>query len=157
MQSNEYKIVATSQYRLKMLHIHQDILVWLQSGEKQLISPIDDKAFFCKAGELLLIAKGTVWEVINNPATANKYLATVVMFSETHIQQIAENLPEPNSLIHSAQIYSIDGELEDAMNRLSPQRFLTPMGDKIRAHRTTELLLLLAERGMQFESYSQLN
>lgn len=89
MQNTAYKIIATSQYRLKMLNIHQDILVWVQSGEKQLISPLDKITLSCSAGELLLIAKGTVWEVINNPATANQYVANVIMFSETDIQKMA--------------------------------------------------------------------
>lgn len=156
VKDDPMNIIATTQYRLKTLTLRQDTLVLILSGEKQVISP--EATLRCLPAQALLLAKGTQWDVINDPARCVRYEAICVPFDGDVLVR-ASRATQTSSLkrVHSAEAFYADDELQEAIGRLDPDRFRRRISTVVREHRALELLLLLAERGFYFEPYEDLS
>lgn len=150
------KIIATSQYRLKTLTLRNDTLVLLLSGEKRIFSP--QTSLHCQPAQALLLAKGTQWEVVNDPARYGRYEARCIPFDHDILERASHAVRSPSlKRVQSAEVLPADDEIRDAIGRLDPERFNGRLSTTIHAHRSIELLLLLAERGFYFESCNELS
>jgi AraC-like DNA-binding protein len=145
------KILATSPYRLKTLAVRQSLLVLVRSGEKRLVSP--RLTLRCRPAQALLLAQGTQWEVVNDPAGSPRYEALCIAFDDEVLARAAQTLElQQLKQVQSAELLAAgDGELQEAIDRLDTERFGARVSPRLQAHRALELLLLLAERGWYFE------
>lgn len=150
------KIIASTQYRLKTLTVHQDLLILVQSGEKRVISP--KATVHCVPGQILLLPRGSQWEVVNDPAGRARYEALCVAFDHDVLTRAAQWLTSPSlKRVQSAEVLAVDAELGEAIARVDPDRFGVQASPVLQSHRLVELLLLLAERGgIYFEPYDEL-
>ncbi|MEY4414438.1 MAG: hypothetical protein RIQ53_1731 [Pseudomonadota bacterium] len=148
-------IIATAQYRLKTLTLHQPALVQVVSGEKRVIAA--RQTVRGRPRQALLLAGGTQWDVVNDPARQARYAARCVGFDDEVLAQAAPLLrgvaAEP---VRSARVLAVDEALAEAIDRLDPQCQRTPPSPLLQRHRQLELLLLLAERGWMFEPPGEL-
>ncbi|GLQ96982.1 helix-turn-helix transcriptional regulator [Dyella mobilis] len=144
------RIVAAQRYRISTLTVRDDLFIAVLRGRK--ILQTTDSALNAGHPQGMLIARGTQWDVINDPEEHHHYEALALSFSGTLIQEFsASSMADTAATVKTAQTLPVDEELLEAMQRTLP----ASSGQKISApllhHRITEVLLLLGERGWRFE------
>lgn len=135
-------------HRLATVTVRDDLLVWVRSGVKTLID--QHGGLDCKAGEAVLIARGSQWDVINDPAPAGRYEARVLQFggaaiSDFHARHAADF---GTAALHGCAPLGVDAELARSLDGAFDT--LRSASARLRHHRVLEVLLLLAERGHLF-------
>lgn len=107
-----------------MVTVHDDALIWVRKGVKTLVSHSSEQKI--RSGEAVVMAKGSQWDVINDPAPHGRYEAFVLQFGEGAIQAFydayhASYLVKPIEAIFTL---SATPEFEQALIRV-PCRFRT--------------------------------
>ena len=136
-------IIAQHSYRLHTLTTRNDALVLVLRGCKQLISAT--QSLSVPAGQAVMMAGDTTWDVVNDPAGHSRYEALALAFEPEWMAQIAaQDWPRPPLPVHSARPLEADATLIESARRSlgSPDTSAA-----LQRHRLQEVLLLLAERG----------
>lgn len=148
------RIVASHQYRIRTLTLRDNALILVRSGRKQLIAA--DRTLPCQPGQAVLIASGTQWDVINDPAGSHQYEALAVAFPGEMVHAFEASVPPPlPRAVESAQVLEVDAQLNEAVLRLAPPPGAHALSPALFKHRAEEILLLLAERGFHFRGASE--
>lgn len=145
------RVFAAQRYRLSTLTVREHLLVVVLKGTKGL--HILDKVLTARQGQGVMIARGTQWDVVNDPGGCAHYEALVLSFPNelTHtLSQIQTQVPRRT--VKRANVLAIDDDLLEALQRTvaSPQgKCLSPA---MLRHRVVEVLLHLGERGYRFNT-----
>lgn len=71
-------------HRVATVTVRDDVLIWVRKGVKTLIRAGEENEI--RTGEAVVLARGTQWDVINDPAQHGRYEAFVLQFGEGAIQ-----------------------------------------------------------------------
>lgn len=138
-------MVAHQSYRLHTLTVRNDSLVVVLRGTKQLVS--STQTLSITAGQSVMIAAGTTWDVINDPSGHSRYEALLLSFEPEWVQTtLAQDWPRSTQAVHQARVCATDAVMIDAVERTLNKGVSTPL----LRHRMQEVLLLLAERGWTY-------
>ena len=143
------RVVATQVYTLKTLTIRDDAFIAVLGGRKTLHAPHARLSADVQQG--VMLARGTQWDVTNDPAGRREYAALAIAFPaelirECHALEAAAGLPE----VDAAQVLAVDEELLAAVQRTLPPVAARPLAGALLRHRVLEVLILLAQRGHRF-------
>lgn len=139
------RILALRQYRLQTLTLHADSLVLVVRGTKELTSAA--RTFTVQAGQAVMLAADSAWDVVNQPDGSGRYEAWALAFDPDDTLSVAKLVePRPRHALHQAQVLPITDTLLEVA-----QRTLTPaLSAALRRHRLSEVLLYLAENDWMF-------
>lgn len=139
------RVVAHQQYRLHTLTVHIDALVVVLRGVKQLVSPT--QTLTIPAGQAVMIAAHTTWDVINDPHGQPRYEALALGFEPGWMPPIhSHTWPQPLHTVSHARVLHTDERLLSTTQRTLDTALSAP----VLKHRMQEVLLLLAEGGWVF-------
>lgn len=142
-------IITRQFHQIRELLIRDDTIGYVQRGQKTLFHP-DQRDIFGQ-DDLCLIARGTSWQVSNDPLGYAHYQAVFVGLQPELISRFYHYYPDylqqqPMPLSHKLRF---DTDLRQSF--LALPDLLTPQISSARQElRLLELLLLLAERGVCF-------
>ncbi|GAA6141599.1 helix-turn-helix transcriptional regulator [Hydrogenophaga sp. 5NK40-0174] len=152
------RIVATRKHRVSTVCIHQDSLIVVRRGRKTLLRT--EGALEAVPGEALAVARGTVWDVINDPATHGSYEADVLVFGEDLIAS-GESLPldatEGSTPLSGGSRIKVDGTFGESIDRVVGQLRHRTVSDQVLAHWLQEVLIHLREGGIRFTPVADLS
>jgi AraC-like DNA-binding protein len=148
------RIYAAQRYRLSTLTVPCDLIVAVTTGRKELHTT--SRSITTGSGQAVLIARGTQWDVVNDPHGHQQYEALVLGFDDVLMREFSERaLTHATPNIASAQVIALDEALMEALQRTLPgQR--TPSA-AVMHHRSLEVLLLLQEKGHCFAPPQELS
>ncbi|MDR7376732.1 AraC-like DNA-binding protein [Rhodoferax ferrireducens] len=152
------QIHARVAHRVATLTLHADLLVWVQSGSKTVHHARG--SYRCNAGQLLMLAKDSVWDVVNDPAPQSRYLACVLQIDPEMAADFHQRYPAlaGNARPVLAQVLAVDGPLGPSLQAAADALTgSSPLSPTLQRHRVTEVLLMLAERGWVFPPNHQLS
>lgn len=138
-------IIARHSYRLHTLTTRSDALVLVLRGCKQLISAT--QSLTVAAGQAVMMAGDTTWDVVNDPAGHSRYEALALAFEAEWMAPVAaQDWPRAPHPVHSARALEADAVLLESARRCG-QDGSAGTSAALQRHRLQEVLLLLAERG----------
>lgn len=134
--------------------MREDLAGWVVSGEKRLISAGGERVY--RTGHAFLIARGTQWDVVNDPAGQGRYMAQVLALTEDIVKGFIDQHPQflSTPALQSCSTTPADVRLVDVFRRVEAAAGLS---QAILRHRVNEVLLVLAERGLVFAPANALN
>lgn len=139
------RVVAHHSYRLRTLTVHNDALVVVLRGTKQLMSPT--QTLTIPAGQAVMMAAGTTWDVVNDPNGHSRYEALLLTFEPEWVQATSGlDWHQPRHTIGHARVLHTDELLREAVQRTLGQA----VSARLLQHRIQEVLLWLAERGWTY-------
>lgn len=146
------QVFAAQRYRLSTLTVRDDLLVIVLKGCKGLHT--SQSVLTASQSEGVMIARGTQWDVVNDPRGSSQYEALVLSFSDVLIRQFNELYPvEHTACVSDAKVLIVDDALRDAMQRmLPPDSVRCTLPATLLTHRAMEVLLLLSLQGLRFAS-----
>lgn len=151
------RIVTWAQHRISTLTLREDSLILVRQGRKSLIGA--SGTLVVERGQALVVARGTQWDVINDPAGQPCYEALALGFGDALVREqwqrlAAEAAATPG--MDGAQVLALDPEVSEAAQRAA--RFLQArsVSDAVQRHRLAEVLMLLADRGLHFKPVDEL-
>lgn len=151
------RVVAVQKYRLKTLTVRDDLLVLVRQGAKVLYTP--DSELVAKQGQCVLMAKGTQWDVVNDPM-GHACCETLVLPISAHVVQQFNALHTVThaTVVTQARVFNFDDILLDAVNRvLAPSDETAEISQAVLMHRVMEVLLLLSLKGIRLASDTELS
>nr|WP_263770557.1 hypothetical protein [Propionivibrio soli] len=149
------RVVAGERYRLRTLTVRDHLFSMVLTGNKGLYSA--GRKIAVTPGTGVLLACGTQWDVVNDPARHGHYEAVVLAFDDEAVRELGSCPPDEKSIVVTgAHVLPVDAELSEAMQRtLPPKQTLRPSARLLR-HRVLEVLLQLAERGYRFAPMAEM-
>lgn len=142
------QVVSRVEHRVRTLTVRDVLIGRVRAGRKTLVGASEQHAFV--AGELFIVARGTQWDVINDPRPEGCYVAQILVPSQDVVRQY--HTLHDTAAPHAARVRDcarahVDAELGDAFDRAlaALQGSASPA---LCRHRLFEVLLLLAERGV---------
>lgn len=140
-------ISARVRHRVATLTVREDVLIAVRRGSKTLLGSAASSVI--AAGECVVMARGSQWDVINDPAGDGRYEALVLQFGDRAITRFHAMYAGEFSLpaVESCCVLSADAELDEAVDRAADAIASAHVSPLLRQHRSLETLLLLAERG----------
>lgn len=133
------------------------MLVWVRKGRKCLYSAHVEAEF--DAGDVMVLAEGSKWDVINDIAPHGIYEAMVLQFGSEAIRAFSEHYQSYFSvkrLQHWAKL-RMDAQLEQSVRRAADGLAEAVISPRMKLHRMLEVMLLLAERGCLIPPEKELN
>lgn len=149
------RISSSARHHVRTLSIRQDLLVVVRRGRKALIAPAG--TLDVAKGEVALLARGTQWDVLNDPAEESRYEALALAFDDEPLRAVAASLPAGQGELSAAAVLAPDAELNEVIERAAAGLESPTLSPLLRRHRVIELLLLLGERGIRFKPVEQLS
>lgn len=149
------QVVATQAYTIKTLAVRDDAFVLVTQGMKRLQAP--GAALQVAAGEGVMMARGTRWDVTNDPRGSDSYRAVAIPFTPALIGEFAAlGATAAVPVLRDAVRVSAHGDLREAVLRtLATAPGQEPIGARLLQHRLMEVLLLLAQAGWQYAGASE--
>ncbi|PUE11092.1 hypothetical protein B9Z51_01850 [Limnohabitans sp. T6-5] len=145
--SSGARIFAARRYRLSTLTVPNDLFVAVITGSKELHTPTH--RITARQGQAVLIARGTQWDVVNDPHGQPQYEALVLAFDDALVHEFHERAQaHSTSIVTSAQVIALDDALIETLQRTLPGKHTPSMA--VMRHRSQETLLLLEEKGHRF-------
>lgn len=150
------QVVSRVEHRVRTLTVRDVMIGRVRAGRKTLVGARAEHAY--TAGEIFIVARGTQWDVINDPRPDGCYVAQILVPSQAVVQQYhAQYHAQYDALLDAAspRVTRVrdcararaDGELGAAFDRALAALQGTASPALCR-HRLFEVLLLLAERGI---------
>jgi AraC-like DNA-binding protein len=145
------QISVRAWHRVATLAVHSDLLIWVQSGSKTLHHA--HGSYRCGPGQLLVLARGGVWDVVNDPAPHTRYQACALQIAPEMVADFNQRYPAlaGGARTALASLLTVDHTLGQSLQAAADA--LAGLGQlpaSVRRHRATEVLLMLAERGWAF-------
>lgn len=147
------RVFAAQRYRLSTLTVPSDLLVAVIAGSKGLHTP--GQTITAQQGQSLMIARGTQWDVVNDPNGQRQYEAWVLAFDDELVREFRGHIDPSVRSVTSAQIITLDSALREALQRTLPNTH-SPSPALLR-HRNLEVMLMLAEKGWCFAPTQELS
>ncbi|AKJ27028.1 helix-turn-helix transcriptional regulator [Caldimonas brevitalea] len=143
-------VASRVHHRVATVAIREHMLGWVQAGSKTLLGPTGEHRYV--AGEVFLVAQGTQWDVINDPAPQGRYVAQILLFGPALVQAFHARHPalQTTPQVRGRAALPADGELCGAIQRSVESLQSPTTSSALQEHRLIEVLLLLAERGFSF-------
>lgn len=143
------RVVAAERYRLRTVTVRDDALILVVRGVKGLHTA--STTLSAGREQAVMIARGTQWDVVNDPQGQGQYEALVLAFDDAMVREFSRLHPlDDATAVESAQVVPIDVELQEAMLRTLPPTRVKRLSRQLLHHRSMEVLLHLAERGYRF-------
>ncbi|MCW7536676.1 helix-turn-helix transcriptional regulator [Aquabacterium sp. A7-Y] len=138
-------------HRVATVAVREHLIGWVRSGGKTLLGP--DGRTCVRRDELFLVAAGTQWDVINDPAPEGRYVAQLLLLSKPLVQRFHTRhaVAQATPRLRGAQGLRADAELAGAIERAAATLAAPDALAELQEHRLIEVLLLLAQRGWTFE------
>ncbi|MCX7277735.1 MAG: helix-turn-helix transcriptional regulator [Burkholderiales bacterium] len=145
------QISARARHRVATLTVHADLLIWVQAGSKTVHHARGSHR--CGPGQLLMLAQGSVWDVVNDPTPHASYQACALQIAPEMVADFSQRYPAlaGNARTALASLLTVDDSLGQSLQAAADA--LAGRGQfpaSVRRHRATEVLLMLAERGWAF-------
>ena len=135
------RMIALQRYRLQTMTVHQNILLFVRSGQKTLENAAT--RIIAGPGTGILVAQGTTWNVTNDPAGDHHYEALCLSLGGAS-HSTAPARPAGVPLIRTARTFAVDALLQETVERT----FLADLPDFLLSHRIQEVILILGARGL---------
>ena len=149
------RITSAVGYKVRTVAVREDMLVWVQSGSKTLLGPQAPAP--CTAGTGLLLPRGSQWDLSHAPAAHGLYVAQVLSFTRELVREAATLYPLASAqLVRGAAVMPVETELADTFTRAARALTEADSSRALQRHRLLEVLLLLAERGLRFDTGNEL-
>ncbi|MBT0570019.1 helix-turn-helix transcriptional regulator [Curvibacter sp. CHRR-16] len=153
---NQFVGAAFLHIRSSVLHsvrtamVRDDQVGWVVSGRKRLRAPSGEVQF--TAGQALLLARATQWDIVNEPAADANYEARVIGFAPHTIERFYDRFGQFTAAppVQACASSEADADFLTVCSRAMAALLEPDMSDAMREHRVLEVLLLLAERGLVF-------
>ena len=140
------RVFAAQRYRLSTLKVASHLLVAVVAGRKTLHAC--GRTVRALQGHGVMIARGTQWDVVNDPCGRRQYEAWALAFDDAMVCALPKSVTQPTRVASPAQVLALDDQVLEAIRRTLPGERQT--SKTLLAHRSTEVLLMLAERGWSF-------
>lgn len=143
-------VLTRAAHRVAQLTMHDNLLGWVQAGRKTLIGSHVHQEY--GVGQAFILARGTRWDVVNQPAPGAHYRALVLQFDGALIAQFESRFGAQFADARVAACARLDltPELQASIQRAVDSLAAPERSDALRQHRLLEVLLLLAEAGILF-------
>lgn len=141
---------------VRTVTLRDDVVGWVQSGRKRLCTPGGETRF--AAGQIFIMARGTQWDVINEPVAGGCYEARLMGFAPQTVERFHDRFGQ----------FAATPTVQGCASAHAEEVFLAAFGhataalgepdvsEAVREHRALEVLLLLAERGIVFARINEL-
>ncbi len=144
------RIFTTVSHRIRTVLARDDLVGWVISGRKTLISPRCDQHFL--PGKVFLIPRNTQWDVVNEASPGKHYEARVISFGPALLERFHQRFGQFSA---RPQLQSCAGTSADPAFASAFEHASIALNDRngssaIQEHRALEVLLVLAERGLVF-------
>lgn len=139
-------------HTIRTLAVRDDLVGWVVSGAKRLSAPQGEHRF--ATDQVFLMPRGTHWDVVNEAIAGKGYEARLISFSPELIETFFDRYRQFSAL---RAIQGSGGTSADQPFVATFQHACSALRDghasaAVREHRSLEVLLLLAERGLVFSS-----
>ena len=130
--------------------MREHLFGWVQSGRKTLIGPHVHQHY--EAGQAFILAHGTQWDVVNEPAPGGLYRALILQFSAPLIERFHSLYGAQFAAARPAGCARLDltPAMRAAVQRAADGLLEADCSAALRTHRLLEVLLLLAEGGVVY-------
>ncbi len=148
-------VISTRFYHhIHTVMVREDLVGWVQSGAKTIINSQGHSV--CQQGQLFMLARGTQWDVINQPATNANYQALVLQISPelNHEFQQRYRASFNQAPIHHHATLTTTPELQQSLAHVHQLLGSDQHSLALKQHRVIDVLLLLAEQGYLFPTSS---
>ena len=143
------RVVSSQYYRLKTITVHSPLLVLVLQGQKKLIGL--DETIVVKSGQVVMVAKETQWDVVNDPDGSSSYEAIALSMDDELIASFYSKLLKTSQQVVSTATTILANELlSESLLRTLPSVSGYDISDTMLQHRIQEVLLCLHEMGYMF-------
>jgi AraC-like DNA-binding protein len=141
---------------VRTITVRDDVVGWVASGRKRLCTPGGEVPF--DARQIFIIARGTQWDVINEPVAGGHYEARLMGFSPQTIERFHDHFCQFSAapVVQGCANAHADDTFLTAFSHAMAAMDAPDVSDAVREHRALEVLLLLAERGIVFGRLNEL-
>lgn len=147
------RVFAAQRYRLSTLTVPSDLLVAVVAGRKVLHG--SGRTVTAHQGQAVLIARGTQWDVVNDPYGQRQYEAWVLPFDNDLGREFTSPMAERTKTVGSAQVLKLEDDLLSALQRTLPNE--RSVSSALQRHRSLEVMLMLAEKGWCFAQAQEIS
>jgi AraC-like DNA-binding protein len=135
---------------VRTITVRDDVVGWVASGRKRLCAPGGETLF--AAGQVFVMARGTQWDVVNEPVAGGQYEARLMAFAPQTVELFHDRFGQFSATptVQGCARARADDAFLSAFGHASVALSAPEVSDAVRAHRALEILLQLAERGIVF-------
>lgn len=142
--------ISSPSHDLRTVTVRDDLVGWVQSGRKRLFTPGGSLSF--TAGRVFMLPRLSQWDLQNEAPPGGRYRALVLSFPP---DQIGRFHAQHGQFVTLPAIQGSAGTDADSILSASLSHAWMALQDPntspaLREHRTMEVLLVLAERGLRF-------
>jgi AraC-like DNA-binding protein len=149
LQQHSAKVVTAQSYKLKTLTVRDNILVVVLKGRKELHA--NEQVVVVNQGQAVMIARGTLWDVVNDPLDQGQYEAVALLVGDDVLESFAKMTVLSTQIdVQRVQVIPKNEALQEALFRTLPPPQGQSVSDILLRHRILEVLLYLAEQGFRF-------
>lgn len=141
---------------VRTVTVRDDVVGWVLSGRKRLCTPGGETPF--AAGQIFIMARGTQWDVINEPVAGGCYEARLMGFAPQTVERFHDRFGQfaATPAVQGCASAQADDAFVAAFAHAAAALLVPGVSDAVREHRAIEILLLLAERGIVFARLNEL-
>lgn len=154
--ANAQLISTRVSHTVRTATVRDELVGWVVSGRKRLATPAGETRFL--RGQAFFIPRGTQWDMINEPAPGGFYEARMINFAPRIVERFHERFAQ---FAATPAVQSCAGTAADEAFLATFEHASAALNDAessaaVREHRSLEVLLLLAERGLVFAQAKEL-
>lgn len=138
-------IVAHRRHRVATVNVHEDVLIRVRKGRKILHGAL--REWCVGPGELVVLARGGQWDVVNDPDGEAAYEADVLQFGRRAVSDFAKSAVASARPAEPCALPAAGRGLNESLDRCLATLNDPACSSALRHHRVLEVLLLLAEAG----------
>lgn len=141
---------------VRTVTVRDDVVGWVLSGRKRLCTPGGETRF--STGQVFIMARGTQWDVINEPVAGGCYEARLMGFAPQLVERFHDRFGQfaATPAVQGCASAHPDEAFSAAFGHATAALATPDVSDAVREHRALEILLLLAERGIVFARTNEL-
>lgn len=141
---------------VRTVTVRDDVVGWVLSGRKRLCTPGCETRF--AGGQIFIMARGTQWDVINEPVAGGCYEARLMGFAPQTVERFHDHFGQfaAAPTVQGCASAHPDEAFLAAFGHATAALEAPDVSDAVREHRALEVLLLLAERGIVFARLNEL-
>lgn len=138
-------ISTRAAHRVAQVTMRDHLFGWVQSGRKTLIGPHVHQHY--GVGQAFILAHGTQWDLVNEPAPGGLYRALILQFEPALVERFHALYGEQFPAAQATRVAGLEltPELRESVQRAADAR-----PGVLQQHRMLEVLLLLAEAGVVY-------
>ena len=143
-------ISLTVRHRVRTTTVRDDMVGWVVSGHKRLVTPQGSTGF--RSGDVFVIPRATQWDMVNDPAPQGRYIARVLTFAPPLVELFHERFGQfaATPAVQGCASLAADEAFAATFGHAVAALEDSETSQAMRQHRALEVLLLLAERGLVF-------